>query len=203
MLRDPVFYVMIVMMCCGAFSGLMIISQASPVAQRMVGLSVTEAAAAVSVLALFNTAGRILTGFSSDKLGTIRTILLVFAVSAAGLSALSFCGPGGKTLFYTGLCAVGLAFGSIMGIYPGFTASQFGAKNNSVNYGIMFIGFRSWILRSHHHVRALYRHRWRQCRLSYRFHTSSHWICTYISLCKTDKNPEIKTGGLLCQRKHF
>lgn len=28
-----------------------------------------------------------------------------------------------------------------MGIYPGFTASQFGSKNNSVNYGIMFIGF--------------------------------------------------------------
>ena len=28
-----------------------------------------------------------------------------------------------------------------MGIYPGFTADQFGAKNNSVNYGIMFIGF--------------------------------------------------------------
>ena len=27
-----------------------------------------------------------------------------------------------------------------MGVYPGFTADQFGAKNNSVNYGIMFIG---------------------------------------------------------------
>ena len=28
-----------------------------------------------------------------------------------------------------------------MGVYPGFTADQFGTKNNSVNYGIMFIGF--------------------------------------------------------------
>lgn len=28
-----------------------------------------------------------------------------------------------------------------MGVYPGFTADQFGPKNNSVNYGIMFIGF--------------------------------------------------------------
>ena len=28
-----------------------------------------------------------------------------------------------------------------MGIYPGFTAQRFGRKNNSVNYGIMFIGF--------------------------------------------------------------
>ena len=28
-----------------------------------------------------------------------------------------------------------------MGIYPGFTAEEFGAKNKSVNYGIMFSGF--------------------------------------------------------------
>ena len=28
-----------------------------------------------------------------------------------------------------------------MGIFPGFTADQFGPKNNSVNFGIMFIGF--------------------------------------------------------------
>ena len=26
-------------------------------------------------------------------------------------------------------------------MFPGFTADQFGVKNNSVNYGIMFIGF--------------------------------------------------------------
>ena len=32
MLKDPIFYVMIFMLCCGAFSGLMITSQASPVA---------------------------------------------------------------------------------------------------------------------------------------------------------------------------
>jgi hypothetical protein len=28
-----------------------------------------------------------------------------------------------------------------MGVYPGFTADRFGLRNNSVNYGIMFIGF--------------------------------------------------------------
>jgi MFS family permease len=34
-----------------------------------------------------------------------------------------------------------MAFGSFMGVYPGFCAEQFGPKNNGVNYGIMFIGF--------------------------------------------------------------
>ena len=28
-----------------------------------------------------------------------------------------------------------------MGVFPGFTVDQFGVRNNSVNYGIMFIGF--------------------------------------------------------------
>ena len=36
---------------------------------------------------------------------------------------------------------MGICFGSLMGVYPGLTADQFGTKNSSVNYGIMFIGF--------------------------------------------------------------
>ena len=43
--------------------------------------------------------------------------------------------------FYTGIALVGICFGAFMGVFPGFTADQFGVKNNSVNYGIMFIGF--------------------------------------------------------------
>lgn len=142
MLRTPVFYVMLIIMCCGAFSGLMVISQASLIAQRMVNMTAAAAAAAVSILALFNTAGRIAAGFASDRLGIINTIALVLCLSAAGLATLWLCN-GSTAMFYAGLCIVGLSFGSIMGIYPGFTAAQFGSRHNSVNYGIMFIGFAS------------------------------------------------------------
>ena len=141
MLKDPIFYVMILMLCCGAFSGLMVTSQASPVAQNMIGMTAAEAAVAVSVLAMFNTLGRILAGFISDKIGSVNTILGVFIVSVLGLGLLFISGEGSVATFYIGVCIVGLCFGSIMGIYPGFTASQFGGRNNSVNYGIMFIGF--------------------------------------------------------------
>ena len=34
-----------------------------------------------------------------------------------------------------------MAFGSFMGVFPGFTAEVFGSRNNSVNFGIMFAGF--------------------------------------------------------------
>lgn len=141
MLKDPIFYVMILMLLCGAFSGLMITSQASPIAQNMVGMTATQAAAVVSVLAVFNTLGRILAGFISDKIGFVNTILGVFIISAIGLGVLFVSGEGHIATFYIGICIVGLCFGSIMGIYPGFTASQFGIRNNSVNYGIMFCGF--------------------------------------------------------------
>lgn len=65
MLKDSIFYVMILMLCCGAFSGLMITSQASPLAQQMIGMTAAEAAVVVSILALLNTSGRILAGVIS------------------------------------------------------------------------------------------------------------------------------------------
>ena len=56
------FYRMFLMLMCGAFSGLMIISQASPMAQKMIGIKPEQAAVAVSLLAFFNAIGRVLAG---------------------------------------------------------------------------------------------------------------------------------------------
>jgi MFS family permease len=141
MLADPIFYVMLLLLCCGAFSGLMVISQAAAVAQRMIGMSVTAAAITVSVLALLNTCGRIAAGFLSDKFGILKILIGVFILSIIGLLVLFFSSTGEVVYLYIGIACVGLAFGSIMGMFPGFTALQFGSTHNSVNYGIIFIGF--------------------------------------------------------------
>lgn len=141
MLSSPVFYVMIILLTCGAFGGLMCSSQASPLAQKMIGMSAAAAATVVSVLALFNTAGRIIAGYISDKIGRINTLAGAFVFSMAGLGCLYSSGHGDVTKFYIGLSIIGICFGAFMGVFPGFTVDQFGAKNNSVNYGIMFIGF--------------------------------------------------------------
>ncbi len=141
MVSSPVFYVMLLLLTCGAFSGMMIISQASAVAQNMVGMSSVAASVSVSVLALFNVAGRIIAGYISDKIGRAQTLMLACTLAVAGLLCLYFSGVGTVAMFYIGLSVVGLSFGSFMGVYPGFTADQFGTRNNSVNYGIMFIGF--------------------------------------------------------------
>ncbi len=65
--------------------------------------------------------------------------MLVVSVFALGL--LSTCGEGDLTKFMIGISLIGISFGAFMGVFPGFTADQFGPKNNSVNYGIMFIAF--------------------------------------------------------------
>ncbi len=140
MLHTPVFYVMLAILVCGAFSGLMLISQASNMAQQMVGMTAEAAAIVVSVLALFNVAGRVVSGWLSDKIGRIRTLEIAFLIAVAGLAML-LLSNGNVALFYGGISFVGFCFGSLMGIYPGFTADRFGQKHNSVNYGIMFIGF--------------------------------------------------------------
>lgn len=141
MLKMPVFYLMLLTLTCGAFAGMMIISQASPIAQRMMGFTPAAAAAVVSVLALFNMLGRLVSGSVSDKIGAANTLKLTFLCSLAGSVLLYFCREGSNLPFCLGLIVIGFCFGSIMGIYPGFTARQFGRRNNSVNYGIMFIGF--------------------------------------------------------------
>lgn len=140
MLSTPVFYVMIICMLCGALSGMMVISQASGIAQNMMSMTAESAALVVSVLALFNALGRIVAGALSDKLGRINTLTVALVLSLTGLICL-FVSGGSIAPFYIGIALVGISFGSFMGVYPGFTADRFGAKNNSVNYGIMFIGF--------------------------------------------------------------
>ncbi len=141
MLSSPIFYVMIVMLFFGAVFGMMSISQASSVAQTMLGMTPAAAAIVVSVLALFNTFGRILAGYISDRIGCINTLTSVFVAAIVALILLYISGSGIAVLFYIGICLIGVCFGAFMGVYPSFTAGQFGSKNSSVNYGIMFIGF--------------------------------------------------------------
>ena len=141
MLADRRFYVMFFLLLCGAFSGMMIISQASPVAQVMVGMDAAAAAAIVSLISVFNSGGRLICGFISDKLGRLNTLTVMLVVSVAGLALLYASGSGSVPLFCVGVCMIGLSFGAFMAIFPAFTVDQFGAKYNTLNYPIMMLGF--------------------------------------------------------------
>jgi len=141
MMKTGYFWVMIIMLMAGAFSGLMITSQASPMSQNIFAITPAFAATIVSILAVFNTAGRLLSGVVSDKIGIINTLRVTFVLFIVSQILLFLSVSVGIGLFIAGICGVGICFGAIMGVYPSFTARQFGAAHNSVNYGIMFSGF--------------------------------------------------------------
>jgi MFS family permease len=142
MLKTPVFYIMLIILTCGGTFGLMIISGAKGLAMGMTAVTPVTATLFVSVLCLFNTAGRLVAGTLSDKLGRINTITAALVLSLVGLAALYLCAlTGSVVLFAVGVMVIGVCFGTFMGVFPGFCTDQFGTKNNTVNYGIMWIGF--------------------------------------------------------------
>ena len=69
MLMNLSFYFIISMFAIGAFSGLMVASNASVISQTMFGLTASVAATFVSIYALSNSLGRIFWGIISDKIG--------------------------------------------------------------------------------------------------------------------------------------
>ena len=141
MLRSTRFPPMVALMLCGAIPGMMIISHCWSLAKDMAGLDAKAASAMVSMLALANVFGRLLVGALSDKFGRLASLTGALILTILATVLLSLSDQNAHLLFSAGILAIGLSFGAFMGIYPGFTAEEFGAKNNSVNYGIMFSGF--------------------------------------------------------------
>ena len=141
MVATPHFYVMLLLLLCGAISGTTVVSQASSMAQRLVGMGTAAAAIMVSTLSAFNAGGRVVSGLLSDKFGRINTLTGMILVSLAGLFLISTAKEGTYAQFAIGMAAIGLGYGAFLGVFPSFTADCFGQKHQSVNYGIMFIGF--------------------------------------------------------------
>ena len=141
MLRRPVFYVMAGLFFTGCALGLMMISETAAIARTMIGMSSAAAALAVSVLSLFNTFGRVLAGWISDRIGRINTLMLELGLASLGL-ALMYISGGimNALLFCVGVCLVGLCYGAFIAVYPGFSSDQFGTKYSTINYALMFTG---------------------------------------------------------------
>ena len=139
MLKTPVFYIVISMFFVGAFSGLMIASQASPIGQTMFGLAPATAALYVSLYSISNSSGRLIWGTVSDKIGHSKTLMIIFSVVAFSLFILTII-PG-QFGFSLGIIGLGICFGGVMGVFPSIVMENYGPANQGVNYGIVFTGY--------------------------------------------------------------
>lgn len=141
MIRTRDFYFLLILLTFGATAGLMIISQASPIAQDLTGITAGQAALTVSLIALANAGGRILWGLISDKLGNYTVLPVMFLLLAASMFGLLRAGAQSRILFFGAVVLIGFCFGGFMAVFPSITAGRFGIQNNGTNYGIMFCGF--------------------------------------------------------------
>lgn len=140
MLMKPEFWILFAMYACGAFSGLMVISQASLIAQKMARLTPGEAVLIVMFMGLANALGRVFWGFVSDKIGRLSSLMVMFALTALTMFILPELAREKNSLLLGGMI-IGACFGGYLGTFPSVCADYFGTRNLTVNYALLFAAF--------------------------------------------------------------
>lgn len=136
MIRTPTFYALWIAYCLGTTAGLMLISQLVPFA-RAAGLSAALATFAITVGAVGNAGGRILSGWLSDALGRLTTLRVMVVLSAIAMPAL-FIWRSDVALFYLLVAAVYWCYGTQLSVFASTTADFYGTRNLGLNYGVLF-----------------------------------------------------------------
>jgi MFS transporter, OFA family, oxalate/formate antiporter len=133
------FWLLWAMLFLNVSAGIMIISQASPMAQQMVGMTAIQAAAMVGLISIFNGLGRVFWAWVSDYLGRARVYFLLYLIQVV----IFFSLPKIHNLSLFSICfaVIGLCYGGGFGTMPSFTADFFGAKYMGGIYGIILLAW--------------------------------------------------------------
>lgn len=137
MLSDPLFYLIAGIFIFGASAGIMIMGHASPIAQKILGISPREASVIVGCIAFANTLGRVFWGGLSDKAGRYTVLIAMFVI--LGLALLMLARVSSYAAVLATLMVVGMCYGGFMGMMASVTADAFGTRHLGVNFGIMFL----------------------------------------------------------------
>jgi OFA family oxalate/formate antiporter-like MFS transporter len=137
MIRSPRFLIVWLMFCFGTFSGLLIVGQLSNIVQELSALTFTQATSFVMLYAVFNWLGRIVCGAITDRLGTKKTLVLIFALQFISLLLYSFVAGSTLTMVITTVM-IALTFGGMLTVFPVVTARFFGVEHLGLNFGLVF-----------------------------------------------------------------
>jgi OFA family oxalate/formate antiporter-like MFS transporter len=134
MLKTRNFYKLWIMYAFTSSAGLMIIGHIANIAKNQAQWD--NGYLLVVLLAIFNTLGRIICGFISDKLGHLNTMRFVFLLQA--LNMVLFGQYLSSGTLAVGVAIAGLCYGALFSVFPVATAESYGIKNLGVNYGLVF-----------------------------------------------------------------
>jgi OFA family oxalate/formate antiporter-like MFS transporter len=138
MLRTGQFYQLWLMFALSASAGLLIIGNITLIAQDQAP-KWDKAFVLVMVVAIFNTFGRFLSGFVSDRIGRTNTMVLASVLQA--INMFMFVQYKSPALLLFGSAFTGLCYGTIFTLFPAATADFYGVRNLGVNYGSLFTAF--------------------------------------------------------------
>jgi OFA family oxalate/formate antiporter-like MFS transporter len=133
------FWLLLFMLFLNVSAGIMIISQASPMAQQLAHLSAVNAASLVLTISIFNALGRVFWAWVSDSIGRARVYMLLYGIQAVVFFLLPSADS--ATAFICAGAIIGLCYGGGFGVMPSFTADFFGAKNMGGIYGWILLAW--------------------------------------------------------------
>lgn len=134
MVKTPAFYMIWITYVLGAGTGLMLIGHLASIAKIQAGIS--YGFVLVALLAVANAGGRVVSGWLSDILGSVNTLILVFLIQAANMFLFSKFTTG--LTITIGALIAGYCYGALLALYPALTYSFYGTKHAGVNYGLVF-----------------------------------------------------------------
>ena len=133
MLKTTTFYELWLMSFFTTSAGLMVIGHLATIAKTQADWD--NGFYLVSLMALFNTAGRISGGIFSDKFGRIKTMKIIIFLQGVNMMLFScYLSP---ALLAVGTMFTGLCYGASITVVPLITADYYGIKNFGVNYGLV------------------------------------------------------------------
>jgi len=140
MIKTKQFYLLFTMFLLSASVGLMIIGNMSKIAKTQIGITDTALLAIlVSFLAITNTAGRVLGGLMSDKIGRVNALFVVFALQMLNMAG--FALYQNLPALIIGIILVGFCYGTLLSVFPSITADLYGLKNYGTNYGVLYLAW--------------------------------------------------------------
>lgn len=140
MLKTKESYLLFIVFFTACMSGLYLIGIVKDIGVQLAGLTPAVAANAVAMVAIFNTAGRIILGALSDKIGRLKVVLYSLVVTAISVTVLSFVHLN-FGIFFACVAGIAFCFGGCITVFPPIVGEFFGLNNQTNNYGIIYQGF--------------------------------------------------------------
>ena len=137
MLKSLDFYKLWIILGFASSAGLMIIGHISTIADIQTGWQ--AGFILVIILSIFNTLGRLVGGFISDKIGRINLIRLALILQL--INMLMFSSYSTKITLAIGVAIAGFCYGSNFSVFPATVSDLYGMKNFGINYGLIFTGW--------------------------------------------------------------